>query len=400
MFRPLTTIVAALLCATQALAYTYTLVGDGGCRGNGGSSDKVESKNIYERTAEVCKQDCDNEPTCVGYAYNPAANSGDCLIYGPGMSGTCSDSAGNDFPNACTALGSCSISDKTTEDTCGTCSQSTEDSKATCKTVGGTWTDATWTSQGATWNGPDDPWTGDHHHTTHIHSSTGTAGYSCYDIDIYDHQAQCNGTATDSSVNCETNFTQADTFDAADCQPGCTYTAAPEMQGPPRVPHDPSIVLPGWDIAMTGACRHESGEKVNGKYSKTAGANGGSDAPRMTQEECAQACEDEPNCIAYAHGAWCVVYGPEIDLTPCSGLHAVAPHYDVASDTCNWGSDTHEKTTVQTNNGNIAYICVKKCEAGKTGKDCKDSIHQHQSGSSSLSQKFILPLIAIVLTVM
>ena len=74
-------------------------------------------------------------------------------------------------------------------------------------------------------NGPNVPWTGEHHHTTHIHSSTGTAGYSCYDIDIYDHQAQCNGTATDSSVNCETNFTQADTFDAADCQPGCTYTA-------------------------------------------------------------------------------------------------------------------------------------------------------------------------------
>jgi len=336
---------------------TYTLVGDGGCRGNGGASDRVEVKLATEKIASACVAECDGLDACVGYAHNPAANSGECLIYGPGMSGSCSDAAGNASPATCTGLGSCSIADKTTETSCGTCSAIEYVpvlTSTSCTSVGGTWTSGTWTSQGETWSQPDDPWTGDHQHTTHIHTSTGTAGYKCYDIDVYDHQAQCNGTATSATASCESDFTQADTFAESDCPAGCTYTAAPK-QLKVRVPHAALIVLSGWDAPMLGACRHNSTEKANAKYSNSAGADG----TQLTQEECAKACEDEPTCVAYAHStAWCLAYGPNISQTPCSGAHAVAPHK--SGDTCNWVSDSHPEANVHQANGNVMYICVPK----------------------------------------
>merc|ERR1712224_102298 len=102
-------------------SHDYQAPMEGACRGPGGKDDKVESKYVHERSADACRQDCDNEIRCAGYAYHPAANGGECLVFGPGMAGSCSDSSAIS-PDQCAALGSCSDSTKTSEDECGTCS--------------------------------------------------------------------------------------------------------------------------------------------------------------------------------------------------------------------------------------------------------------------------------------
>ena len=115
------------------------------------------------------------------------------------------------------------------------------------------------------------------------------------------------------------------------------FTAAPK---PPKpvVPHARDIGLPGWNPAKSGACRGPDNSKVNGKYSNTAGANG-----KMSQAECAAACSAELNCIGYAHStAWCVVYGPAIDVTPGD----------------DWTGDSHPATTIVMLKPNPSYLCV------------------------------------------
>lgn len=91
---------------------------------------------------------------------------------------------------------------------------------------------------------------------------------------------------------------------------------------------------------MSGACRGGSDftDKVNGKYSNTAGADG-----RLTQEECAEACLAEPDCVGYAHAtAWCVVYGPGVHDTPGE----------------DWTSDEHVEVAITGTKPNPSYICV------------------------------------------
>ena len=58
---------------------------------------------------------------CAGYA-SMASGAQECILYGPGMSGSCSTDPSVISPEACAALGTCSDATKTTEATCGVCS--------------------------------------------------------------------------------------------------------------------------------------------------------------------------------------------------------------------------------------------------------------------------------------
>jgi hypothetical protein len=168
----------------------------GTCRGPGGVNDKVSSKYKSPVTLEECATECnDNAGQCKGFGYSQTANGGECLIYGPSFSGACSDTSATS-PTACAALGTCSDdpATKTSDEVCGACSLASATTIATCEQIGGTWTAATWTSAGATWNEPSGGWTGDHHSSDLVVGVAASAGYTCYDVDPYDHHPQCSGT--------------------------------------------------------------------------------------------------------------------------------------------------------------------------------------------------------------
>jgi hypothetical protein len=142
----------------------YTLVGQAGCRGNGGAQDQVNHKSALGLTQAQCETECDTigdsnaNLACVGYMFfNLGAQSAwECAIYGPGVDGSCPD--GNARSNI----------------TCGTCSLTSgaNANRISCVNNGGTWTPGGWTappnSQGVTWTGSSYP-------TTHVHTAATTS---------------------------------------------------------------------------------------------------------------------------------------------------------------------------------------------------------------------------------
>lgn len=146
----------AVLATAQVNKDKYVLVGAGACRGNGGTADMVNSKYIEgEHTVAECETECDNTPTCVGFAYSDIDQW--CAIYGPEVAGSCSDDTQNTF-DKCLALGSCS--DSSVE-----CGANCLGMQTVCENLG-----ATWTSAHAVWTGPDDPWSFDSHAPCSVHT--------------------------------------------------------------------------------------------------------------------------------------------------------------------------------------------------------------------------------------
>ena len=184
---------------TPINAEKYSAVGEvGACRGNGGAElgDKINQKQKQGLTQAECETECDDIATCLGYAYEHGAASTTvayCIIYGPEVAGTCSNTF-QDTLEKCTAVGQCS---DTSVEACGLAEG--DDCLAemeACKNMG-----ATWTSAHAVWTDPVDGWTGgagNSFATTHIDGGNGNSEYTCYDIDINDHEATCiNGPTHD-----------------------------------------------------------------------------------------------------------------------------------------------------------------------------------------------------------
>ena len=360
-------VVLALAAGTAAAADPintdkYTAIAEAGaCRGNGGSSDKVNSKYKLGLTQAECETECDSITTCLGYAYQTGASdvaSAYCLIHGPGLAGSCSDAA-LDTQEKCEAKGTCSIATVQCADSGIYCLGAEE----ACTNLGGTWTKSSSTVWTAT---ADNGWEGDSHPTTHISAGNGNADYTCFDIDPDDHEATCvNGDQhaspaghhagykecaanwTDTSVSgcvniqgcpatpcnsddseawccnahvddcsewhycgCERDFEAGGKVESAcDTAAGCVYTAAPKMETP-ATPH-PGDALHCDNVyqeGQSGACRGQdsSGGQVstNQKYSKSCNADGtkkecGGTLPacEMTQAECEAGCAAE-NAIA------------------------------------------------------------------------------------------------------
>ena len=177
---------------TPINAEKYTAVSEAGaCRGNGGAelNDKINNKQKTGLTQAECETECDNIATCLGYAYQHSAAStaaAYCIIYGPEVAGTCSNTF-QDTLEKCTAVGQCS---DTSVEACGLAEG--DDCLAemeACKNMG-----ATWTSASAVWTNPADGWEGGagrSYSTTHIDGANGNSEYTCYDIDLNDHEATC-----------------------------------------------------------------------------------------------------------------------------------------------------------------------------------------------------------------
>ena len=333
---------AALVLAQLGIAIAqintekYTAVGDAGaCRGNGGSTDKVNSKYKLGLTQAECETECDSISTCLGYAYQTGATSladAYCIIYGPEV--------------------------------------------------------ATFTVEG---------WEGDSHPTTHIDGANGNSAYTCYDIDLTDHEATCingpehasyysgspavgyssgcaatwtdtyyancaniegcptqtcGGDATamagdpyaycceDSDCsggwhycNCQRDFEAGGKEESAcDIAAGCVYTAAPVMETASTENPGDALGCSNVYTPMSGACRGTdptTGAQVgvNAKAAKGCDidgnkkACGGTGQPtcEITQEECEAGCAAENaiapgRCEAYhwAPGGWCTIHGPHV----------------------------------------------------------------------------------------
>jgi hypothetical protein len=315
---------ASIIAAQSPIGHTvgdhYTLLPGGVCRGPGGVNDRINGMSAVEHTQLMCEEACDshremdeNGAHCMGYSYCSGCNGGECLLFGPGLDGTCSDSS-VDNKMACDALGSCDAPTTATKEAeCGVCDgKPSALEESACESIGGAWEKGTWTSAGAIWSGAETPFSGDSHPSKFVAGTSDelNSDYSCYDIIIDDHLAKCTGDAAECTTAFDSFEEESDRI-ADNCPEGCVYAAKPKGPRNPPVAHAPNIKLPGWDPAQSGACRGgaDFSGKVNGKYSNTAGAEGG--AP--TQLKCAEACIAEDNCIGYAHStAWCVVYGPEI----------------------------------------------------------------------------------------
>jgi hypothetical protein len=199
----------------------YTAIAEvGACRGNGGAelNDKINNKQKTGLTQAECETECDNTATCLGYAYQHSAAStaaAYCIIYGPEVAGTCSNTF-QDTIEKCAAVGQCS---DTSVDACGLAEG--DDCLAeleACTNMG-----ATWTSASAVWTPPVNGWMGGAGHsfaTTHIDGANGNSEYTCYDIDINDHEATCingpnhdgytsHGNAVGYNSGCAASWTDA-----------------------------------------------------------------------------------------------------------------------------------------------------------------------------------------------
>jgi len=184
-----------------------------------------------------------------------------------------------------------------------------------------------------------------------IGGSVAAAGYLCYDIDPSDHEATCTG-----SVDCIASFAgkTADLQISSNCPSGCTFTAAVAGAPTPKVPHAPALHVSGY-TPTSGACRGPGNSKVNGKYSNTAGAAG-----KLTELECANACDATQNCVGYAHStAWCIVYGPGVNDTAGA----------------DWTADTHASTSITGTKPNVAYICQVKSVSDLAGAAIESCSH-------------------------
>lgn len=349
---------AGIIAAQDPVAHTagqhYTLLTGGVCRGPGGVNDRINGMSTVEHTHLMCEEACDarmkkdeNGAHCMGYSYCSICNGGECLLFGPGLDGTCSDSS-VDNRYGCEALGSCNSPDTATkEEECGVCEgKASALEESACESLNGTWKKGTWNSAGAIWSGAEDPFTGDSHPSKFVAGTSDelASDYSCYDIIVDDHLAQCTGNTTECTSAFDSFEEESDRI-AENCPKDCAFTAKPNGPRTPPVAHAPDIKLPGWEPAQSGACRGgaDLSGKVNGKYSNTAGSEGGP----PTQLECADACLNEESCVGYAHStAWCIVYGSDAHLgfgTEEGGL---------------WTSDNHEEVVITGTKVNIAYLCV------------------------------------------
>ena len=374
---------AALVLAQLGIAIAqintekYTAVGDAGaCRGNGGSSDRVNSKYKLGLTQAECETECDSISTCLGYAYQTGAASladAYCIIYGPEV--------------------------------------------------------ATFTVEG---------WEGDSHPTTHIDGANGNSAYTCYDIDLTDHEATCingpehasyysgspavgyssgcaatwtdtyyancaniegcptqtcGGDATamagdpyaycceDSDCsggwhycNCQRDFEAGGKEESAcDIAAGCVYTAAPVMETASAENPGDALGCSNVYTPMSGACRGTDPTtgaqvNVNGKFSQGCDINGsqkacggaGQPTCEMTQAECEAGCAAENaiapgRCEAYhwAPGGWCTLHGPHVH----EGIGWDATAGAAAADSCWTGFWPAPVTTVSGTNTNTLYMC-------------------------------------------
>jgi len=234
-----------LVCAVSvAAADLYTLVlnddgRSGNCRGNGGSTDKVDAKIKKLGTQVECSAECDRLSSCVGYTYSP--DSENCAIHGEKMSGSCSRD-GKFHLDEC---GTCSIAGKTTRSSCGSCSIRpssgpgwTETENFCASRLDAVWTPGAtslssgdpasrWVDQynvclvcltqkctctlwlilpvvnissptgawtAGTWTPPENGWTSESYSTVHVHMVDGAVGSYCYDKYPYDGLAQCKST--------------------------------------------------------------------------------------------------------------------------------------------------------------------------------------------------------------
>ena len=417
------TIMSLVLGVVHSRNYTY--VGAGACRGNGGDSDKVNNIQLTSSSFAGdylnCEAECDDQTTCVGYAFDSTLNY--CILYGPELAGSCSDNADiNDTNEKCLAAGSCSSDDSSAN--CDNTIESCVSAKAFCTTS----LEATWTSSGYTWIELDPEWTGDSHATTHVHGFNANPDYVCYDADESDGVATCtDGTG---GSGCAANFELADDYTENSCTnctscgstidaPTCTYTAAPEMEGDVSV-HDPSVYAHGSDgyymLGQSGACRGTGGGGATSKYGKNCDIDGlpkacgetGQDACSMTQEECRAACDLENymkpgSCHGYHHGAWCSVFGPDLwngigtsscyDSTDADSYttdcytqyHAIARPTEADCTAINsncvyttdggcWAGYNATLNQIKETNTNVKYICWQTCGDLSAGvsNDCVD----------------------------
>jgi hypothetical protein len=385
------------------LGARYHEVGtSGGCRGNGGSNDRINSKEGQGFTRAECETACDTDTDCVGYAF-VTSGSGSCILYGSGIAGSCgnplaktkahctgygtctptgtvtiaSDNAGRaaaasyGTPLAATTLATCRDSgDRTSaacveaqlhgawdvrdgqwlaahsdwrhhQEYCGVCGiddgRPLAQTKASCG-GGYTWVDWTWTADAGVWTEPveNDPRfdTYESQTTTHIHTSSPTAGVQCYELDNKDHDNQCHGldshgsvtgTATREDSFCQATFEAAATSTAADCPVGCVYHAKPVMQGEKKT-HPADILAgqrPGFNVGVSGACRSDQGRGPTSMRSpRSTGCNAAcrlaQSAPYneadpilggSTPASCWAYCQKQgANCVAYHNGpAWCTL---------------------------------------------------------------------------------------------
>jgi hypothetical protein len=135
------------------------------------------------------------------------------------------------------------------------------------------------------------------------------------------------------------------TVDICTAVDGCTFVDKIAQAAITPIPHAKATPYSGWKH-MSGACRaDEVGVKVNGRYSKKAGAGG---VP-ATQLECKDHCAADNDCLGYAHqdNGWCLNYGPGLNVTDAI-----------------WTADTHPNMgPIEIANGNVAYICGVKVDA-------------------------------------
>jgi hypothetical protein len=366
---------ATIVATAQSAGAAYTLVGAGACRGNGGGTDKVNSRSKTGFATEaLCEAECDALIMCQGFAWE---SSGDniCVLYGPGMAGSCA--APNNLiqeKGDCEAIGNCdNPTTATAANMCGTCSEGGAVRDDSCTTMQGTWTAGTWTTTGV-FEEVEGGWTGESMHTDHVHAVSPNAAYVCYDRDIGDHVGRCTNTATTpSGTNCVTLYQGAATFEEDSCPTAapsnCLWTKAPKASAP-KPPHPTAAVVAGY-APNSGACRSTSADNK-----ADASAPQGQDRPPYAYKKnadfpnfpgdtgpakLAELCNSIPGCLGFHSGPWMSLFGPGLEV--CGEDGATCPAGD------GWVGSVGQAgtTTLETTKPNHQYICYIKEGGLSTG---------------------------------
>jgi hypothetical protein len=272
----------------------------------------------------------------------------------------------------CAAVGTCSTpSDATAENACGKCSDSSAKVSDACAAVSATWTAGAFTKTGV-WElsaADGGPWTGEYHHTDHIHSVSPNANYECFDKDVGDHIGRCSNSAdTPSGVECAELYADADTFEEDSCNKTllCTWTAAP-VSPAVKPAHPQAVALEGYSY-MSGACRSTSiankadPNAVTGQDRPPYMYVKNTDFPQLPSpysladlkvlcdtintDHLADPATNPASCLGFHSGPWVSIFGPH--------MNEAGPHL-----TGTWvGSAGQEgTTTLETTKPNHQYIC-------------------------------------------
>jgi hypothetical protein len=223
-------------------------------------------------------------------------------------------------------------------------------------------------------------WTGEFHHTDHVHGITANDDFECFDRDVTDHVGKCSDSAdTPAGTDCAAMFAAADTYEKDSCSTdaphSCTWTPAP-LAPTVKLPHPAAAKIPSYSF-VSGACRTTSpANQANPDatpmqdrppYMYTKNSEFPAFPTGLSPTELAARCDEindlhamdatanPASCLGFHSGPWVSVFG--------ANIHLPGPHLAAGWSPWDEGSGAVDLSGTKPN---IQYVCyIADWQGGK-----------------------------------